>query len=70
VEFDVFGSRIIVERIATGWAAFYPAEEGKRRPAHWLLLPPELTESQIARYLADYCHEGASPEHPDVKRLR
>ena len=70
MEFDVFGSRIIVERTASGWAAFYPAEEGKRRPAHWLLIPPELTEDEMGQYLADLCHEGASPAHPEVKRLR
>lgn len=69
MEFDVFGSRIIVERTASGWSAFHPAEEGKRRPAHWLLIPPDLTEDEIGQYLADYCHESASPEHPEVKRL-
>ena len=66
----MFGSRIIVERTATGWAAFYPAAEGKRRPAHWLLIPPDLPEDAMAQYLADFCHEGATPAYPDVKRLK
>lgn len=66
----MFGTRMIVERTRSGWQVFYPAEEGKRRPVDWILIPPDIVEADMARYLADLCHEGASPAHPDVTRLQ
>jgi hypothetical protein len=60
LECDVFGTRFFVERTSSGWAAFYPIEEGKRRPAQRLLIPPDLAEGETTQYLADFCHEGAS----------
>ena len=64
MEFDVFGTWMIVERSPNGWEVFYPAEEGKRRPVDWLVIPPDIGETEVARYLADLCHEGASPCAP------
>ena len=70
MEFDVFGTRMVVERTPSGWALFYPAEEGKRRTVPGLLIPPDTAPADIPQYLADLCHEAASPAHPDVRRLR
>lgn len=70
MEFDVFGTRMIVERTANGWAVFYPPEEGKRRPVPGMYIPPDVSEDEMAQYLADLWHEGASPAHPEVKRLK
>ena len=70
MEFDVFGTRMVVERTPTGWEVFYHAVEGKRRAVSWIVIPPDMAVDDIAQYLADLCHEGASPAHPDVKRLR
>ena len=70
MEFDVFGRRIIVERHGAEWATFEPGDEGKRRRAPDVFIPPDVTESELVRYLADLCHESASPSRPDVKRLR
>ena len=70
MEFDVFGTRIIVERSANGWAMFYPPQGGKRREVPGIWVPPDLPEENLAQYLADLFHEGASPTHPDVKRLK
>ena len=69
MEFDVFGRRIIIERHGSRWAVFEPGDEGKRRPARDIFIPPHVTESELLRYLADLCHESASPSRPDVKRL-
>ena len=70
MEFDVFGRRMVVERIADGWDVFYPHDEGKRRRVPGIRIPPEIVETDLTRYLADLCHEDASPTHPDVRRLR
>lgn len=69
MEFDVFGRRIIIERRGDKWAAFEPGDDGKRRPLY-LVLPPDLPEGALARYLADLFHESARLERPDVKRVR
>jgi hypothetical protein len=70
MEFDVFGRRIIVEREPGGWVAYLPGSDGKRSSAPGILFPPDLAEADLATYLADWCHEGASPAHPDVRRIR
>jgi hypothetical protein len=69
IELDVFGRRIQVVESGVGWSVFYLGPEGKRRPAHDILVPPSLTESELERYLADLCHEWATERHPDVRRL-
>jgi hypothetical protein len=68
VEFDVFGRRVLVERTPEGWRALYPGPEGKRRTATDLVIPPEMAEEQLGGYLADLCHEWATPEHSEVRR--
>jgi hypothetical protein len=66
--FDVFGRRVIVEAAPGGWAAFYRDNDGKRRPAAFVI-PPELDGDGIAGYLDDLFHEWASEDHPCVRRL-
>ena len=67
--FDVFGRRLIVERSAGRWQAFYGGPDGKRREARDLVIPAEVAEAELERYLADLCHEWASPQAPHVRRL-
>ena len=69
LEFDVFGTRVLIERTATGWRAMYPGPEGKARVAHDIVIPADVGEAELGRYLADFCHEWASREHPDVRTL-
>lgn len=69
LEFDVFGQRVLIERTALAWLAFYPGPEGKRRPAFDIVIPPDLPEDELESYLADLCHEWATPEDPEVRRL-
>ena len=67
---DLFGRPVLVERRGGGWQAYYLGVEGKRRPAHDMVIPDELSEAQIPEYLADLCHEWASERHPTVRRIR
>jgi hypothetical protein len=69
IKLDVFGRRMLVEESQTGWSLFYLGAEGKRRPAHDLVIPDDLPEAEIETYLADLCHEWATPRHPGVKRF-
>jgi hypothetical protein len=69
MKLDVFGRRLLVEESEDGWSVFYLGPEGKRRPAHDIVVPSFLAETEIEGYLADLCHEWATERHPDVKRL-
>jgi hypothetical protein len=70
-ELDAFGRRLLAERTARGWAVFEPGADGKRRPALDLPVPAFVeTEAELLRYVADVCHERASPRHPDVRWVR
>ena len=69
LKLDVFGRRVSVVESENGWSVFYLGNEGKRRPATDIVIPQSLSESEIAQYIADLCHEWAAERHPDVKRL-
>ena len=69
MEFDVFGRRIIVERHSNAWASFERGDDGKRR-ASGFVIPPDLPEDALERYLADLFHEAARPGRPGVRRVR
>jgi hypothetical protein len=65
---DVFGTRLLADRTPGGWRLWAPGNDGKRRPVHELPVPAFVsTEAELLRYLADLCHEGATPERPDVR---
>lgn len=68
LRFQVFGHAIGVERSETGWHVFYLGNEGKRRPADFVI-PEFIDESELLQFLADMLHESASPSHPDAQRL-
>ena len=69
LRFDVFGRQILITKSGNGWAAYYLGAEGKRRPATDILVPSDISESEVQQYLGDLCHEWASEQHPSVKRL-
>lgn len=69
LRYHVFGRTIGVERARDEWQAFYLSSEGKRRAAHDVLIPAFVEEPELAQYLADLCHEWATPEHNEVRRL-
>jgi hypothetical protein len=69
MEFDVFGRRIKVERRGDAWASCEPGDDGKRSASRFVI-PSDLPEEGLARYLADLFHESARPDRPDVKRIR
>jgi hypothetical protein len=66
--FKVFGTLIAVAKGSSGWQAFCPGSDGKRRAADFIV-PPELAEHELAGYLADLFHENATPRHNSVERI-
>lgn len=69
MKFDVFGRVVEVLRAGDRWSAYYLGGEGKRRPARDIVIPSDLDEPEIRRYLDDLCHEWATPENPQVTPL-
>lgn len=68
LRFDVYGLPLEIERDGERWRA-YRLGEGKRRELHDLVIPAELPEAGLERFLGDVCHELATPERPRVVRL-
>ena len=66
---EVFGRKVLAVRSDAGWQLFHLSPDGKRRPAADLMVPAFVTESEIARFLADLCHEWATDKYPAVRRL-
>lgn len=69
LRFDVFGRQVPVTKSGKEWAAYYLGAEGKRRPATDILVPSDVSESEMRQYLGDLCHEWAAERHPSVIRL-
>ena len=66
--FNVFGKVIAISGTPGAWQAFYPGNDGTRRPADFII-PADITEDDLAEYLADLFHEDATPRRNTVKRL-
>ena len=69
IKLDVFGRDVLVVKNEAGWKAYYGGQEGKRRPAIDIVIPPGIKESRLAEYLDDLCHEWASDRNNSVKRV-
>jgi hypothetical protein len=67
-KFNVFGQFIAVTGTDGAWQAFYLGNEGKRRPADFVV-PRDITEAGLAEYLADLFHESARPRNNTVQEL-
>ena len=69
IKFNVFGRLVTVEKADSGWAVYYPGADGKRRPAQDIIIPAFVSETELENYLSDLCHEWATDNHPNVRRL-
>jgi hypothetical protein len=63
--FNVFGRLVVITGAPGNWSAFLLGTDGKRRRADFIV-PSELDESQLCRYLSDLFHESASSTQPVV----
>jgi len=69
LKFDVFGREVLIVEKDSEWEAFYLGSEGKRRVAKDIVVPSNITESQMLQYLDDLCHEWATDRNNSVKRV-
>lgn len=70
MKFNIFGTLVGVSRSdgKSGWRAFYLGDEGKRRPADFIV-PDDIAEDDICEYLADLFHENATPRNSQTRKL-
>ena len=68
-KFNVFGQLICVVGEPGSWRAFHLGNEGKRRPADFVI-PQELPESALCEYLADLFHEFATPKNNTAQQVK
>ncbi|MEM9301349.1 MAG: hypothetical protein AAGE01_04520 [Pseudomonadota bacterium] len=68
LKFDVFGREVHIERRGDRWQAYYPGNDGKRRPAPDIIIPASIAEAELLQYLDDLCHEWATPGNAAVRR--
>ena len=64
---DVFGKLVEAQFREGQWLVFYIGDEGKKRPAHDLVIPEDIAETELPKYLADLCHEWARPGYKQVE---
>ena len=63
---DVYGTKIEVTREGERWMVFYLGQEGKKRLAKDLTIPSDVREHEVKQYMADLCHEWATPRNNEV----
>ncbi|OON39539.1 hypothetical protein BTJ39_12850 [Izhakiella australiensis] len=68
--YDVFGRYIGVKSTPDGWQVFrVDISERKFSRLYEVVIPDDVSEDQIVRWLDDIYHESASDKHPQVKRI-
>ena len=69
LRFEVFGERMLVERVGGEWRLFRLGGDGKRSLLTDAVIPDWIEEGELATYLADLFHEHATARHPNVVRV-
>ncbi|HEX2545570.1 MAG TPA: hypothetical protein VHL79_11855 [Ramlibacter sp.] len=68
LRFNVFGRIFSIRREGTSWQVHAVGNDGKRSPANFVI-PDDVQEAEIAQYLFDLFHEGATRGNGEVRRL-
>ena len=66
--FNVFGNLVAIRAVEGGWRAFDLGNEGKRRPAGFVV-PAFVEAAGLRQYLADLFHESAKRSNDQVIAL-
>ena len=69
MKLNAFGKCIEVISRNDKWVVFYLGDEGKKRLAEGIVIPPTIIEEQLIEYLSDLLHESARPNNSEVVRL-
>ncbi|KFZ38747.1 hypothetical protein HR45_04855 [Shewanella mangrovi] len=68
LKFDVFGTPMSVLRQNGEWLLFRDSGTGLRARVYEVVIPAELSDKDLASYLADIFHENATAHHANVTR--
>jgi len=66
IKFKVFGKNMSVHRIDQQWQLFNESEIGIRSRVYDIVIPSDLTSTELLTYLDDMYHEYATDKHPTV----
>lgn len=66
IKFNVFGKPMSVHRIEQQWQLFTDSDTGMSARVYDVVIPPDLTPSELAGYLDDIYHEYANEKYPEV----
>lgn len=69
MKLDVFGKLVEINSRNGQWVVFYLGNEGKKRKAVDIHIPNYIPESEVVNFIADLCHEWATPNRPKVRVL-
>ena len=70
MKLNVFGKIVEVTRRDNQWIAYYLGNEGKTRTADDIRIPAHIAEDELADYIADLCHEWATPRYNCVTIIK
>ncbi|RZM72781.1 DUF7661 family protein [Pseudoalteromonas rubra] len=69
LRFNVFGKRMSVSRIGAQWQLFIDSDTGIRARVYDVVIPPELDDGELAKYLDDIYHELSCERYPRVTQV-
>ncbi len=70
MKLSIFGKKTIeVIKEESNWI-IYELSEGKRARSNDVVIPSEYAEDEVITFLGDLFHEAATPEFPDIRRIK
>lgn len=69
MKLNVFGRVVEVLRENDQWV-FYSLGDGIKRRENGIVIPAELSETELITFIADIFHESATPQNSDIKILK
>ena len=67
---NAYGRKIEVTKISNNWVTFYLGNEGKKRTAHYIVIPNNIKENEIVSYLEDLLHEWATHSNNIIAKIQ
>jgi len=66
IKFNVFGKNMSVLNVDQQWQLFNESDNGIRSRVYDIVIPSDLTSTELITYLDDMYHEYATDKHPSV----
>ncbi|WP_261886295.1 DUF7661 family protein [Vibrio pomeroyi] len=69
LKFQVFHQSMLIQRKGEEWLLYRESDTSMHSRVYDVVIPSDLAEEELARYLADIYHEFASEKYPSVTRV-